>query len=147
MVNRYLTTSIGRKFLMALSAIFLMIFLLQHLAINLLSVLSPDLFNSISHFMGYNPLVQFLLQPILIAAVLFHFIMGFMLEIKNKQSRGAVGYAYNNAAQNSTWVSRNMIYSGATILAFIALHFIDFWFPELARTPAATYSETRCRVY
>ncbi len=132
MANRYLTTSIGRKFLMALSAIFLMIFLLQHLAINLLSVLSPDLFNSISHFMGYNPLVQFLLQPILIAAVLFHFIMGFVLEIKNKQSRGAVGYAYNNAAQNSTWVSRNMIYSGATILAFIALHFIDFWFPELA---------------
>jgi succinate dehydrogenase / fumarate reductase cytochrome b subunit len=132
MANRYLTTSIGRKFLMALSAIFLMIFLLQHLAINSLSVLSPNLFNSVSHFMGYNPLVQFLLQPILIGAVLFHFIMGFVLEIKNKQSRGEVGYAYNNASQNSSWVSRNMIYSGATILAFLALHFIDFWVPEIA---------------
>jgi succinate dehydrogenase / fumarate reductase cytochrome b subunit len=139
MGNRYINTSIGRKFLMALSAIFLMIFLLQHLAINLLSVLSPSLFNSVSHFMGTNPLVQFALQPVLIAAVLFHFIMGFVLEIKNKQARGGVDYAFNKSTKNSNWFSRNMIYSGATILAFLALHFIDFWFPEIVYKYVANY--------
>ena len=58
---------------MAISAIFLMVFLLQHFLINITSVFSESLFNSISHFMGTNPLVQFILQPILIAGVLFHF--------------------------------------------------------------------------
>jgi len=115
---------------MALSALFLMIFLLQHLAINILSVFSPDVFNEASHFMGTNPLVQYALQPVLIFGVLFHFIMGFVLEFKNKKAR-AVKYAKNNGAANSTWMSRNMIYSGLAILAFIVLHFIDFWIPEI----------------
>jgi len=115
---------------MALSALFLMFFLLQHLAINILSVFSPELFNEVSHFMGTNPVVQFALQPVLIFAVVFHFVMGFILELKNRKANGA-GYAKNNGAANSTWFSRNMILSGITILAFIVLHFIDFWFPEI----------------
>ena len=115
---------------MALSAFFLMFFLLQHLAINLLSVFSPDTFNEVSHFMGTNPLVQFALQPILIFGVVFHFVMGFILELKNKKARN-VSYAKNNGAANSSWMSRNMIWSGVAILAFIILHFIDFWFPEI----------------
>ncbi len=115
---------------MALSAFFLMFFLLQHFAINILSVFSPDTFNEVSHFMGTNPLIQYAMQPILIFAVIYHFVMGFVLEIKNKSSRD-VKYAKNHGAANSTWMSRNMIYSGLVILAFIALHFIDFWFPEI----------------
>ena len=115
---------------MALSAFFLMFFLLQHLVINILSVFSPDAFNEVSHFMGTNPLVQFALQPVLIFAVVFHFVMGFILELKNKKANG-VAYAKNNGAANSSWMSRNMVYSGIAILAFIILHFIDFWIPEL----------------
>ena len=80
------STSIGKKFAMAISAIFLMIFLLQHFIINITSVFSEDIFNMLSHFMGTNPLVQFILQPILIAGVLFHFIMGFYLEIQNRKA-------------------------------------------------------------
>ena len=80
--------------------------------------------------MGTNPLVQFALQPVLIFGVVFHFVMGFILEIKNKKAVG-INYVKNNGAANSTWFSRNMIYSGIAILAFIILHFIDFWFPEL----------------
>lgn len=125
-----LNSSIGRKFAMALSALFLMFFLLQHFAINILSVFSPDAFNEASHFMGTFWAVQYLLQPILIFGVIFHFVMGFVLEIKNKKAR-QISYAKNNGAANSTWMSRNMIYSGAAILAFVVLHFIDFWIPEL----------------
>lgn len=126
----FFKSSIGRKVAMALSAFFLMFFLLQHLFINMLSVFSSDAFNEVSHFMGTNPLVQFALQPVLIFAVVFHFVMGFILEIKNKKANG-VSYAKNNGAANSTWSSRNMIYSGLVILAFIVLHFIDFWIPEI----------------
>ena len=126
----FFKSSIGRKFAMALSAFFLMFFLIIHLAVNITSIFSADLFNELSHFMGTNPLVQFALQPVLIFGVVFHFVMGFILEIKNKSAR-QIRYAKNTGSANSTWMSRNMIYSGLVILAFLVLHFIDFWFPEM----------------
>ena len=129
-MSGFLKSSIGRKIAMALSAFFLMFFILQHFAINVLSVFNPDAFNEVSHFMGTNPLVQFVLQPILIFGVVFHFVMGFVLEFKNRASR-SVSYAVNNGNTNSTWMSRNMIYSGGFILVFLVIHFIDFWIPEL----------------
>ncbi|NIJ43894.1 succinate dehydrogenase / fumarate reductase cytochrome b subunit [Wenyingzhuangia heitensis] len=129
-MSGFLSSSIGRKVAMALSAFFLMFFLIMHIAINLTSLFSEDLFNQLSHFMGTNPLVQFALQPVLILGVVFHFVMGFVLEAKNKSARN-IKYVKNNGAANSTWVSRNMIYSGLAILAFIVLHFVDFWFPEI----------------
>ena len=125
-----LKSSVLRKLLMALSGIFLIIFLTQHLLINLTSIISADLFNTISHFMGTNPLVQFILQPILIAGVLFHFIMGFYLEIQNRKA-AKYEYQKEKGSANSTWMSRNMITSGLVILAFLVLHFIDFWVPEM----------------
>jgi succinate dehydrogenase / fumarate reductase cytochrome b subunit len=80
--------------------------------------------------MGTNPLVQFVLQPVLIFGVVFHFLMGFVLEYKNRASR-KVSYAMNKGSANSTWMSRNMIYSGGFILVFLVIHFIDFWIPEI----------------
>ena len=80
--------------------------------------------------MGINPLVQFILQPILIFGVLFHFIMGFVLEWQNRSAR-AVSYASYKGSANASWVSRNMIISGAVVLSFLGLHFYDFWVPEM----------------
>ncbi|TYP99815.1 succinate dehydrogenase / fumarate reductase cytochrome b subunit [Tenacibaculum adriaticum] len=125
-----LNSSIGRKFAMALSALFLMFFILQHFAINILSVISPDAFNEASHFMGTFWAVQYLLQPVLIIGVIFHFVMGFVLEIKNNKAR-QVSYAKNNGGANSSWMSRNMIWSGGFILVFLVIHFLDFWIPEI----------------
>ncbi|WP_374460782.1 succinate dehydrogenase cytochrome b subunit [Chryseobacterium taeanense] len=124
------SSTIGRKYAMALSAIFLLIFLVMHLSVNLLSVFGEDAYNNASQFMGYNPLIQFVMQPVLIVAVIFHFVMGFVLEIKNQKAR-PVKYESNNPSQNSTWMSRNMIISGAVVLAFIFLHMYDFWFHEM----------------
>ena len=129
-MSGFFKSSIGRKIAMALSAFFLMFFLIIHIAVNITSLFSADLFNELSHFMGTNPLVQFALQPVLIFGVVFHFVMGFVLEMKNKKALG-VKYAKNNGAANSTWMSRNMIYSGIVILAFLALHFYDFWIHEI----------------
>ena len=123
-------SSIGKKVAMALSGLFLVLFLTQHFSINLLSIFSESSFNEVSHFMGNNPIVQFILQPILILGVLFHFSMGFILELQNSGSR-SVKYASYNGSANASWMSRNMIYSGIVILSFLGLHFYDFWVPEM----------------
>ena len=141
-----LSSSIAKKVAMALSALFLIIFLLIHLSVNIVSVFSEDAFNAASHFMGTNPLIQIGMQPILIFGVVFHFVMGFVLELKNKKAVG-VTYAKNNGAANSTWMSRNMVYSGFAILAFIVLHFIDFWIPEINHKYIAMLPEDPTRYF
>ncbi len=123
-------TTIGRKVLMALSGLFLVSFLVIHVSINLISVFSEDAFNQASHFMGTNPVIQFVMQPVLMFGVFFHLIMGIYLELKNNQAR-AVKYAYNKPSANSNWMSRNMIYTGAVIMAFLGLHLYDFWLHEM----------------
>ncbi len=130
MSKRKGTTSVGRKILMALSGLFLIVFLLQHCAINFLSVIAPDMFNEVSHFMGTNPLIQYALQPVLAFGVFFHLIMGMYLERQNRNAR-PIKYAVNKPATNSNWMSRNMIITGIMVMLFMALHFADFWIPEL----------------
>mgnify|MGYP003326511272 CR=1 FL=1 len=125
-----LQSSILRKVAMAISGLFLIIFLTQHFIINITSVFSAEIFNLFSHFMGNNFVVQFIAQPILIIGVLFHFIMGFVLEYQNKKARD-VKYVVFKGNKNSPWISRNMLLSGAVILSFLGLHFYDFWIPEM----------------
>lgn len=124
-------TSVARKMAMALSALFLILFLIIHLAVNLTSVISESTFNELSHFMGTNPLIQFAMQPVLLAGVIFHFVMGFVLEIQNKRARGSEKYYAYNGGANSSWMSRNMIITGVMILLFLGLHLYDFWVAEM----------------
>jgi succinate dehydrogenase / fumarate reductase cytochrome b subunit len=95
-----------------------------------MSVFSYETFNTMSHFMGYNPVIQFALQPVLILGVIFHFVMGFVLELKNRSAR-PVAYTKYNGAANASWASRNMIISGLVVLAFLGLHMYDFWIHEM----------------
>ena len=126
-------SSLLKKFLMALSALFLLVFLTQHLLINITSLFNDQgkTFNTLSHFMGYNPIVQYVLQPILMAGVIFHFIMGFVLEYQNRKARGDKKYVMQSQSNKSSWSSRNMIFSGLVILSFLLLHLIDFWVYEM----------------
>lgn len=141
-----LSSSIARKVAMALSGLFLVVFLTQHCVINMTSVLDPDTFNSWSHFMGTNGLVQFALQPVLIFGVVFHFVMGFVLEMKNRNAR-AHKYAMYKGSANASWASRNMIISGIVVLAFLGLHFYDFWVPEIVHKYIETHPEDPTRYY
>ncbi|CAM3410427.1 succinate dehydrogenase cytochrome b subunit [Zobellia roscoffensis] len=124
-------SSIARKVVMALSGLFLVFFLAQHFVINITSVIAPDTFNEWSHFMGYNGLVQYLLQPVLIAGVIVHFAMGIALELKNNKAR-TIKYKNYNGGANSSWMSRNMIITGLVVLAFLGLHMYDFWVQEIS---------------
>jgi len=148
-MSSLIKSSIARKVVMALSGLFLVLFLALHVTINLTSVISPDTFNQWSHFMGYNGLVQYIMQPVLIIGVIVHFVMGIVLEIQNTQAR-SIKYTKYKGAANAPWVSRNMIITGLVVLAFLGLHFYDFWVHEITykyieanpEDPTRYYTET-----
>ncbi len=124
-MSGFLSSSVGRKVVMSLSGLFLITFLLVHLGVNLTLFIGQDTFNGASHFMATNPLIQ-VMQYVLAAGFIFHIILGIWLELKNRASR-PIKYAKNNAAANSGWASRNMIYTGILVLLFIILHLKDFF--------------------
>ena len=124
-MSGFLSSSVGRKVVMSLSGLFLITFLLVHLGVNLTLFIGSETFNGASHFMATNPIIQ-VMQYVLAAGFIFHIAMGIKLELKNRASR-PIKYAKNNAAANSGWASRNMIYTGILILLFIILHLKDFF--------------------
>lgn len=119
------SSSLGRKIVMSLSGFFLITFLLVHLGVNLTLFIGADTFNAASHFMATNPLIQ-VMQYVLAAGFIVHIAMGIWLELKNRASR-PIKYSKNNAAANSGWASRNMIYTGFLVLFFLVLHLKDFF--------------------
>lgn len=140
-MSGFLNTTVARKFAMGLSGLFLVSFLILHVTVNFISTISPDIYNSLSEFMGYNFLIQAVMQPVLIIGVLFHFIMALVLEVRNRKAR-PVSYVKYNQHNNTTWMSRNMIYTGGVILLFLGLHMYDFFFPELIHKFSAGYAVT-----
>jgi succinate dehydrogenase / fumarate reductase cytochrome b subunit len=111
---------------MAITGVFLVVFLVVHLTINLFLFVSPELFNEGSHFMATNPLIQ-VMQYVLALGFIVHIVMGIKLTLQNKAAR-SVGYAYENAAVSSTWASRNMIITGGLVLVFLVLHMRHFFY-------------------
>lgn len=129
-MGRFLNTTVAKKFAMGISGLFLVLFLIIHVIVNFMSTISPDIYNELSAFMGYNFIIQAVLQPVLAIGVIFHFVMAFVLEYNNSKAR-PVQYVRFKKGSNTTWMSRNMLYTGLVVLAFLILHFYDFWLPEL----------------
>ena len=125
-MSGFSSSSVGRKIVMALSGLFLVIFLLVHLGINLTLFGGPDVFNAASHFMATNPFIQ-VMQFVLAAGFIIHIIMGIRLELQNRAAR-PVKYVKNNPAANSRWASRNMIITGLMVLLFLVIHLKDFFY-------------------
>lgn len=121
-----LKSSIGKKYWMALTGLFLCLFLAGHLAGNLQLIFSDALhFNQYALFMTTNPAVK-ILSYLTYASILFHAVDGILLTIQNKKAR-PIGYAKENAAANSKFASRNMAVLGTLILVFIVTHMVNFW--------------------
>src|SRR5690606_15128505 len=121
-----LKSSIGKKYWMALTGLFLCLFLVGHLIGNLQLIFGTDLqFNQYAYFMTSNPAVK-VLSYLTYFSILFHAVDGIVLTIQNKKAR-PIGYAKNNAAANSTLASRNMAVLGTLLLVFIVTHMANFW--------------------
>lgn len=140
-MSKFLTASIGRKFVMSISGIFLMVFIAVHLGLNLLLIFdnSGDLFNQGAHFMATNPLIK-IMEPILGLGFIIHIIWSFFLEIENWKAR-PVKYNKKNMSGASTWASRNMLVLGALVLVFLVIHIIDF-FVKIKFTGSSLLHET-----
>ena len=132
-MDKILFSSISKKFVMALAGLFLLTFLPVHFIINLLLLKSdPEPFNKAAHFMATFPLVK-IVEVVLMAAILIHIGWGIFLQIQNWLAR-PVGYASGQKSR-TTFFSKFMIWTGASIFTFLVLHFINFYFIKLGLVP------------
>lgn len=121
-----LKSSLAKKYWMALTGLFLCLFLVGHLMGNLQLIYGTSLqFNQYALFMTTNPLIK-VMSYITYISIIFHAIDGIILTIQNRKAR-PIGYAKENAGANTRWASRNMAVLGTLILVFIVLHMTHFW--------------------
>lgn len=121
-----LKSSIAKKYWMALTGLFLCVFLVGHLAGNLQLIFgTKHQFNEYALFMTSNPAVK-ILSYVTYFSILFHAIDGIMLTIQNRTAR-PIKYAKSNPSANSSFASRNMAVLGSLILIFIVVHMVNFW--------------------
>ena len=119
--------SIGKKLIMGLTGMFLILFLIVHCGINSLIFLNDggETFNRAAEFMSHNWLIRTLEVGLFLGFIL-HIIQSLILTLENKKAR-KIGYAVSNANANSKWYSRSMGLLGTLILIFLILHLKHFW--------------------
>jgi succinate dehydrogenase / fumarate reductase, cytochrome b subunit len=128
-MSNILFSSITKKFTMAMAGLFLLTFLPLHLIINLMLLKNePGPFNTAAHFMATFPLIK-IMEVVLFGAIILHISWGVLLQIQNWLAR-PVGYVSRNRSETS-FFSRFMIWTGATILTFLILHWFNFYFIKL----------------
>lgn len=125
-MSNIFTSSIGKKLMMSLAGIFLIVFLLVHLGINLLVLIfdDPMVYNRAAHFMGTNIVIK-IVEIVLFAGILLHVIYALVLQVQNWMARPR-RYAKANYS-NTSFFSKFMIHTAAIILVFLVIHFMDFY--------------------
>lgn len=127
--SAFLKSSLAKKYWMALTGLFLCLFLVGHLIGNLQLLSSSENaalhFNQYALFMTTNPAIK-LLSYLTYISIIFHAIDGILLTVQNKKAR-PVSYVMNNPSKNTIWASRNMAVLGTVILVFIVTHMVTFW--------------------
>lgn len=128
------SSSLGKKYLMALTGLFLCSFLVIHFLGNITLYTDPVQFNEYTRFMSSNPIIR-VMEIVLVAGFLTHIIDAIMLTRANKKAQ-PVKYAMDK--KQSSWYSRNMGLTGSVILAFLVLHLQSFWYGYKFGSPAYT---------
>lgn len=134
-----INSSIGRKFIMSISGLFLILFLVFHMLMNLVMVFSMDAYDMISEFLGAN-WYAIAGTLVLAAGFIVHILYASIITLQNRKARGSDRYAVSNN-KDASWTSKNMYVLGFVILAFLVLHMIQLWykmqFKELIGAPDA----------
>jgi succinate dehydrogenase / fumarate reductase, cytochrome b subunit len=128
--QRYLSTSVGKKQIVAVTGLGLVGFLLAHLAGNLLLFAGPQAFNEYSHKLISNPLI-YVAELGLLTIFVVHIGFTVKLSLENRAARGPVGYAMvrtRGKPSRRSFASQTMLYSGALVLVFAVLHLMTFKF-------------------
>jgi succinate dehydrogenase / fumarate reductase cytochrome b subunit len=134
------TSSVGKKFVMGLTGISLIAFLVVHVGINacIWAGDGGEMFNKAANFMGSTVVIR-ILEVGLFAGIFLHLIQGLILEFQNRKKR-SVGYQVPMGNKGSKWYSRSMGLLGTIILLFLIIHWKQFWIPSrFLDVPEATY--------
>lgn len=120
------SSSVGRKFVMALTGVVLVLFLTFHCLMNAIAICWPAAYNSICEFLGAN-WYALIASAGLALIVIIHIIYAVMLTLQNRKARGNDRYSISRRPKTVEWSSQNMFVLGVVILAFLAVHLIQFW--------------------
>ena len=120
-------SSIGRKLIMSISGIFLVLFLLFHSLMNIVVIISPSGYNAICAFLGAN-WYAVLGTAVLAGGFVIHILYALFLTYQNMRARGSEKYAITKNQKSVEWSSQNMFVLGLIIFGFLALHFYNFWY-------------------
>jgi succinate dehydrogenase / fumarate reductase cytochrome b subunit len=122
-----LNSSIGKKLIMSISGLFLVLFLLFHLSMNVAAVFSGEAYNMVCSLLGSN-WYAVAATLVLAAGVVIHFVYAIILTLQNRKARGNDRYAINARPKGVEWASQNMLVLGIIIILFMLLHFSQFWY-------------------
>jgi succinate dehydrogenase / fumarate reductase, cytochrome b subunit len=138
-MNWIFSSSIGRKLIMSISGLFLMMFLLVHLTVNLMLLVgNGEAFNRAANFMGTNPAIK-VIEPILALGFIIHIIYASIITLLNRRTR-PIGYASSSSNGVTTWASKNMYILGGTIFIFLVIHISNFfWKLRFGEVPTLSY--------
>jgi len=119
-------SSIGRKLIMSITGVFLVLFLIFHGTMNFVVLFSTEAYNMICEFLGANwyALVG---TKVLAIGFVVHIIYAIYLSFQNKKARGTQTYAVTTTQKGVEWASKNMLVLGLIVLGFMALHLYQFW--------------------
>lgn len=122
-----LNSSIGKKLIMSISGLFLVLFLLFHLSMNVAAVFSGETYNMVCSLLGSN-WYAVAATLVLAAGVVIHFVYAIILTLQNRKARGNDRYAINARPKGVEWASQNMFVLGLIVILFMLLHFSQFWY-------------------
>ncbi len=125
-MGSFINASIGKKFLVSISGLFLISFLAVHLTVNLFLLAGQESYNLVAHFMATDRVISFL-EPMLAVGFLLHIAYSVILTISNQKARPQK-FAEVDTSRSSSWPSQNMFVLGGLILAFLVLHLSNFWY-------------------
>ena len=120
------SSSIGRKFVMAITGACLVLFVTFHVLMNSVALFWPAAYNVVCEFLGAN-WYALVASAGLAALFIIHIIYALWLTVQNRRARGNDRYDINGKAPHVEWSSKNMLVLGIVILAFLVVHMIQFW--------------------
>lgn len=119
-------SSIGRKFVMSITGLALILFLLFHMSMNLVAIFSPEGYNAICAFLGAN-WYAVVASIGLAGLMIIHIIYAFWLNVQNHRARGNDRYAVTARPHGVEWSSQNMLVLGIIVMLGIGFHLFNFW--------------------
>ena len=133
-------SSVGRKVVMSVTGIALILFLTFHMAMNLVALVSANGYNMVCEFLGANWYA--LVATVGLAALfIIHIIYAFWLTMQNRKARGNERYAVVDKPKTVEWASQNMLVLGIVVIVGLGLHLVNFWakmqLPELMHNMGA----------